>query len=208
MHGDADEGRSTEENEIAVYVIPLCFVIAILMGAAAGAFNGFLVAGLKIQPMVATLILLTAGRGIAMLITKGQNVTVYYEPFTYIGTTIPGSPCYHHLHCRPHGAVCGSDPEKDVCGTVRPGGGINANAARRTGLKVSSIIFMVYVFSGICAGIAGLMESSMIAAADPNNAGLNMEMDAILSVALGGTLLSGGKFYIGGSIIGASPSRR
>ena len=81
--------------------------------------------------------------------------------------------------------------------------GINANAARRTGLKVSSIIFMVYVFSGICAGIAGLMESSMIAAADPNNAGLNMEMDAILSVALGGTLLSGGKFYIGGSIIGA-----
>ena len=66
--------------------------------------------------------------------------------------------------------------------------GINANAARRTGLKVSSIIFMVYVFSGICAGIAGLMESSMIAAADPNNAGLNMEMDAILSVALGGTL--------------------
>ena len=69
--------------------------------------------------------------------------------------------------------------------------GINANAARRTGLKVSS------------AGIAGLMESSMIAAADPNNAGLNMEMDAILSVALGGTLLSGGKFYIGGSIIGA-----
>lgn len=77
--------------------------------------------------------------------------------------------------------------------------GINANAARRTGLKVSSIIFMVYVFSGICAGIAGLMESSMIAAADPNNAGLNMEMDAILSVALGGTLLSGGKFYIGGS---------
>ena len=56
---------------------------------------------------------------------------------------------------------------------------------------------------GVCAGIAGLMESSMIAAADPHNAGLNMEMDAILSVALGGTLLSGGKFYVGGSIIGA-----
>ena len=98
--------------------------------------------------------------------------------------------------------------KKDVCGTVRPGGGHQCQRARRTGLKVSSIIFMVYVFSGICAGIAGLMESSMIAAADPNNAGLNMEMDAILSVALGGTLLSGGKFYIGGSIIGASPSRR
>lgn len=55
-------------------------------------WNGFLVSKLKIQPMVATLILLTAGRGIAMLITRGQNVTVYYEPFTYIGTTIPGSP--------------------------------------------------------------------------------------------------------------------
>lgn len=72
-------------------LLPAC-LIAVLVCALCGVWNGFLVSKLKIQPMVATLILLTAGRGIAMLITKGQNVTVYYEPFTYIGTTIPGSP--------------------------------------------------------------------------------------------------------------------
>ena len=179
-------------------------VLALLAGALCGVWNGFLVSKLKIQPMVATLILLTAGRGIAMLITKGQNVTVYYEPFTYIGTTIPGSPLPTTIFIAALMVLfVVLIQKKTSVGLFVQAVGINANAARRTGLKVSSIIFMVYVFSGICAGIAGLMESSMIAAADPNNAGLNMEMDAILSVALGGTLLSGGKFYIGGSIIGA-----
>lgn len=65
------------------------------------------------------------------------------------------------------------------------------------------VLFLVYAFSGFCAGVTGLIESSLIKAADANNAGLNMEMDAILAVALGGTLLSGGKFYLGGSVIGA-----
>lgn len=73
-------------------LLPAC-LIAVLVCALCGVWNGFLVSKLKIQPMVATLILLTAGRGIAMLITKGQNVTVYYEPFTYIGTTFPAVPC-------------------------------------------------------------------------------------------------------------------
>ena len=184
-------------------LLPAC-LIAVLVCALCGVWNGFLVSKLKIQPMVATLILLTAGRGIAMLITKGQNVTVYYEPFTYIGTTIPGSPLPTTIFIAALMVLfVVLIQKKTSVGLFVQAVGINANAARRTGLKVSSIIFMVYVFSGICAGIAGLMESSMIAAADPNNAGLNMEMDAILSVALGGTLLSGGKFYIGGSIIGA-----
>ena len=161
-----------------------------LVCALCGVWNGFLVSKLKIQPMVATLILLTAGRGIAMLITKGQNVTVYYEPFTYIGTTIPGSPLPTTIFIAALMVLfVVLIQKKTSVGLFVQAVGINANAARRTGLKVSSIIFMVYVFSGICAGIAGLMESSMIAAADPNNAGLNMEMDAILSVALGGTLL-------------------
>ncbi len=184
-------------------LLPAC-LIAVLVCALCGVWNGFLVSKLKIQPMVATLILLTAGRGIAMLITRGQNVTVYYEPFTYIGTTIPGSPLPTTIFIAALMVLfVVLIQKKTSVGLFVQAVGINANAARRTGLKVSSIIFMVYVFSGICAGIAGLMESSMIAAADPNNAGLNMEMDAILSVALGGTLLSGGKFYIGGSIIGA-----
>jgi len=81
--------------------------------------------------------------------------------------------------------------------------GINPTAAKYAGINVTLVLFLVYAFSGFCAGVSGLIESSLIRAADANNAGLNMEMDAILAVALGGTLLSGGKFYIGGSVIGA-----
>ena len=179
-------------------------LIAVAVCAVCGVWNGFLVSKLNIQPMVATLILMTAGRGIAMLITKGQNVTVYYKPFTYIGNTIPGSPLPTTIYIAAvMVAFVVFIQKKTSVGLFVQSVGINAEASRRTGLKVTGIIFMMYIFSGICAGIAGLMESSMIAAADPNNAGLNMEMDAILAVALGGTLLSGGKFYISGSIIGA-----
>lgn len=182
----------------------LACVIAVIVCGICGVWNGFLVSKLKIQPMVATLILMTAGRGIAMLITKGQNITVYYKPFTYIGNTIPGSPLPTTIFIAAAMVVLVVLIQKKTSvGMFVQAVGINAEASHRTGLKVTSIIFMVYVFSGMCAGIAGLMESSMIAAADPNNAGLNMELDAILAVALGGTLLTGGKFYIGGSIIGA-----
>ena len=185
--------------------LPVACLVAVLVCAVCGVWNGFLVSKLKIQPMVATLILMTAGRGIAMLITEGQNITVYYKPFTYIGGSIPGSPLPTTIYIAAIMVLFVVFIQKKTSvGLFVQAVGINSNAARRTGLKVSAIIFMVYVFSGVCAGIAGLMESSMIAAADPNNAGLNMEMDAILSVALGGTLLSGGKFYVGGSIIGAT----
>ena len=184
-------------------LLPAC-LIAVAVCAVCGVWNGFLVSKLNIQPMVATLILMTAGRGIAMLITKGQNVTVYYKPFTYIGNTIPGSPLPTTIYiAAAMVALVVFIQKKTSVGLFVQSVGINAEASRRTGLKVTGIIFMMYIFSGVCAGIAGLMESSMIAAADPNNAGLNMEMDAILAVALGGTLLSGGKFYISGSIIGA-----
>ena len=137
-------------------LLPAC-LIAVLVCALCGVWNGFLVSKLKIQPMVATLILLTAGRGIAMLITKGQNVTVYYEPFTYIGTTIPGSPLPTTIFIAALMVLfVVLIQKKTSVGLFVQAVGINANAARRTGLKVSSIIFMVYVFSGICAGIAGL----------------------------------------------------
>jgi simple sugar transport system permease protein len=186
-----------------VPLILACFA-AIFVCALLGAWNGFLVSKLKIQPMIATLILLTAGRGIAMLITKGQNITVYYKPFAYIGNTIPGSILPSTIFIAlAMVLIVLFIMNKTSIGMFIQSVGINSKASYYTGIKVTTIVFMVYVFSGVCAGIAGIMESSMIAAADPNNAGVNMELDAILAVALGGTLLSGGKFYIGGSIIGA-----
>jgi simple sugar transport system permease protein len=81
--------------------------------------------------------------------------------------------------------------------------GINPVAARLAGLKTAALIFFVYVFCSACAGMAGLMISSNIKSADANNAGLLLELDAILAVTLGGTSLAGGKFSLAGSMIGA-----
>ena len=81
--------------------------------------------------------------------------------------------------------------------------GINERASRLVGLKSTKIIWLAYAFCGLCAGIAGLVASSRIYSADANNIGLNMELDAIAAVALGGNSLGGGKFSLLGSVIGA-----
>ena len=184
------------------------FIIAILAalcaGIISGIWNGTLVAKFKIQAMVATLILMTAGRGIAMLLTDGQIITVYYKPFSYIGGTIPGLmlPTAMLIALCMVLLVIFLD-KKTSLGLMIQSVGINQTASRYAGVKVTAVLFAVYIFSGFCAGTAGLIESSLIRAADANNAGLNMEMDAILAVTLGGTLMVGGRYYIGGTIIGA-----
>ena len=192
-------GDGVAENPMIVAMIA-----AVGVGALCGAWNGFLVSKIKIQPMVVTLILMVAGRGVAQLITEGQIITVYYEPFSYIGGNIPGniipSPIIIAIIMI---ALVLFILKKTSLGLFIQSVGINPTASRYAGINVTLIIFLVYAFSGFCAGVSGLIESSLIRAADANNAGLNMEMDAILAVALGGTLLSGGKFYLGGSIIGA-----
>lgn len=192
-------GDGVPENPMIVAMIA-----AILIGVVCGAWNGFLVSKIKIQPMVVTLILMVAGRGIAQLITGGQIITVYYPPFSYIGSNIPGNiiptPIIIAVIMV---ALVVFILKKTSLGLFIQSVGINPTASKYAGINVTLIIFLVYAFSGFCAGVSGLIESSLIRAADANNAGLNMEMDAILAVALGGTLLSGGKFYLGGSIIGA-----
>lgn len=191
-------------NGTAVNPFIVAIICAILAGVIAGSWNGLLVAKFKIQPVVATLILMTAGRGIAQLLTEGQIITVYYKPFSYIGGTIPGNilPTTIFIALAMVLLVAVINKKTSV-GLFIQAVGINPTASRFTGIKVNQVIFLVYAFSGFCAGVAGLIEGSLIRAADANNAGLNMEMDAILAVALGGTLLSGGKFNIGGSVIGA-----
>ena len=81
--------------------------------------------------------------------------------------------------------------------------GINGTASRLVGLNSTLIKFLTYVICGVLAGIAGIIASSRIYSADVNNIGLNLEMDAILAVALGGNVLGGGKFSLMGSVIGA-----
>jgi len=188
----------------AEYPMILAMLAAVLEGVLCGVWNGLLVAKFKIQPVVATLILMTAGRGIAQLITEGQIITVYYKPFAYIGSSIPGNILPTTIFIAIAMILLVTFIiKKTSIGLFVQSVGINSTASRFTGINVTFVIFLVYAFSGFCAGVSGLIESSLIRAADANNAGLNMEMDAILAVALGGTLLSGGKFNIGGSVIGA-----
>ena len=81
--------------------------------------------------------------------------------------------------------------------------GINGTASRLVGLNSTMIKFLTYLICGVLAGVAGFVASSRIYSADANNIGLNLEMDAILAVALGGNALGGGKFSLMGSVIGA-----
>ena len=136
--------------------------------------------------------------------TEGQIITVYYKPFAYISGVIPGMPLPTNIFIAlAMVLLVVIVMKKTSIGLFVQSVGINATAAKHVGINVTMVLFLVYAFSGFCAGVSGLIESSFIRAADANNAGLNMEMDAILAVALGGTLLSGGKFYLGGSVIGA-----
>jgi simple sugar transport system permease protein len=155
-----------------------------------------------VQPIIATLILLVAGRGVAQLITKGFILTELSTPYAVVGGysfTVPtgvfivvGFVAFTALLTR-----------RTALGLLIESVGGNAEASRLAGVRSRRIKIMVYVFCALCAGVAGLWNSSSLGGADANNAGLWIELDAILAVVIGGTPLTGGRFSIGGTVIGA-----
>jgi galactofuranose transport system permease protein len=197
------------------YTTPVAIAILACLGAGilCGTFNGFLVARLKIQPMVATLILFTAGRGIAQLISAreingklvpGQILYVRMESFKQIGGFLPNvvvpTPVFI---AAAFVLLVWIVLHKTALGMFIKTVGINPKAGRLVGINSTLVIFGCYLFCGLCASLTGLIASSRIYSSDANNIGLNMEMDAILAVALGGNSLGGGKFSLLGSVIGA-----
>jgi len=196
-------GGETSVSELQNPML-IAMLAALVVAGLCGAFNGFLVAKLHIQPMVATLILYTAGRGIAQLITKGQITYVRVESYQVLGGYIPGIPIPTPIFVAIAAIVVIALLFKfTTLGLYIESVGINSNASRLVGLNSTKIKFIAYIICGLLAGAAGLVSSSRIYSADANNIGLNLEMDAILAVALGGNLLSGGKFSLAGSVIGA-----
>lgn len=194
------------QTSVTSYQNPLFLAVLVGLFAAVlcGAFNGFLVSKLKIQPMVATLILYTAGRGIAQLITNGQITYIRAEGFKMAGGFIPGVPIPTPIFIAIGMVIVVALIMKFTSlGLYIESVGINANASRLVGLNSTRIKWITYVICGLLAGVAGLVASSRIYSADANNIGLMIEMDAILAVALGGNRLGGGKFSIVGSVIGA-----
>ena len=189
------------ERAATVYASPLIlgFIAAIIVGILIGCFNGFLVAKLNIQPMVATLIMFTAGRGIAQLITDGQITYVRVDSYRTLGASIPGIPVpTPFIVAVIVVAATALLLKKTALGMYIQSVGINKKSSSLMG-----IIFLTYAYCGFCSGLSGLIASSRIYSADANNIGLNMELDAILAVAIGGNSLGGGKFSIAGSVIGA-----
>jgi len=189
-------------QDVTATPLPIVIVAALTVSLLCGLWNGLLVSRGKIQPMVATLVLMVAGRGIAQLITNGQIITVYYTPYFFIGNGYLVVPFTLFLVAIVF-VVAWLLTRKTAIGLFIESVGTNARSSFYSGVSEKNIKLLAYVFCALCAGIAGLIISSNVKSADANNAGLGLELDAILSVVIGGTLMSGGRFSLMASIIGA-----
>ncbi|GII25987.1 ABC transporter permease [Planosporangium mesophilum] len=192
--------RQPDQNAVtaALTAVALALVVSLLLGA----WNGLLVARAGVQPIIATLVLMVAGRGIAQLITGGFIITVQSRPYQTIGGYLFTLPTGVFIAVA---AVVGTlaVTRRTALGLLVESVGGNAEASRLAGVRAQRITILVYVFCALCAGVAGLMNSSNLANADANNAGLWIELDAILAVVIGGTPLTGGRFSLGGTVLGA-----
>lgn len=187
----------------ADYSLPAILLAAIAVGALCGLWNGLLVAVLDIQPIIATLILMVTGRGIAQLITEGQIVTFTHEGLIAVaGSSALGLPM-PVLIAAGLGLIAVALVRLTALGLLIEAIGVNRTASTYAGVDSRSVLIATYAISGICAAVAGVIAASDIRGADANNAGLWLELDAILAVVVGGTSLFGGRFSILLSLVGA-----
>jgi ribose/xylose/arabinose/galactoside ABC-type transport system permease subunit len=183
--------------------VAVAMVAAILVATLCGLFNGWLVAQFRIQPIVATLVLFIAGRGIAQALTN-SNLQVFKVPeFQWIGLGRPLGIPVQVIFMVVMVVVAAWVLRRTRFGRSILATGGNERAAELAGVAVRRTKLAVYAISGFCAGIAGLVIIAINSASDANLVGLGMELDAIAAVAVGGTLLSGGRATIIGTLIGA-----
>jgi simple sugar transport system permease protein len=183
--------------------LPVVLAAALGAGLVCGLWNGFLVSVLSIQPIVATLILMVAGRGIAQLITEGRIVTFTSPELVWFGNgTVLGLPApvviAVGMLILTAAVVRGS-----ALGLLIEATGGNERASELAGVGTRAMILAVYVWCSVCAALAGVIAAADIMGADANNAGLWLELDAILAVVIGGTSLFGGRFSLVLAVLGA-----
>lgn len=188
---------------VAGYPLGAVLAAALLVGLGCGLLNGVLVAFLDLQPIVATLILMVAGRGIAQLITEGFIVTFNEPGLIFFGTgaflALPMPIVISAVLALSAVLLV----RRTALGLFIESVGVNRSASTYAGLNSRLVLLFVYGFSGFCAALAGLIAAADIRGADANNAGLWLELDAILAVVIGGTSLLGGRFSILMSVLGA-----
>ena len=180
------------------------FLAACAVAMLFGAFNGVLVAVFNIQPMVATLILYTAGRSIAAWINNNELPIITEPTFTYFGGFIPGipipTPFFLAVLCI---IITMLVLKFTTLGLYTQAVGINSSSSRLNGLNPTFIKWLSFVLLGLCVAVVGLIKTSRLSTINYSVIAKDIEMDAILAVALGGNVLSGGKFNIMASIVGA-----
>lgn len=197
-------GTNGSTDAVSAGMLVLAVLAACVVSMLFGAFNGVLVAKFKIQPMVATLILYTAGRSIAAWINNNTLPVVNDPFFGYFGNFIPGvpipTPVFIAVICM---IIIALAMKFTTLGLYTQSVGINSHSARLNGLNPAFIKFLTYVIQGLCVAAAGFIKVSRISTINYSVIAKDIEMDAILAVALGGNALSGGKFNMGASILGA-----
>ena len=191
--------------EVVTTPFIVAFIVGVLVAMLCGAFNGVMVAVFKVQPMVATLILYTAGRSIAAWINNNALPIIPTDSgFGIFGGFIPGipipTPVFIAAACI---VVIFLVLKFTSLGLYVQSVGINERAARLNGLNPTFIKWLTFVILGVCVAVAALIKVSRISTINYQTIAADIEMDAILAVALGGNALSGGKFNMGSSILGA-----
>jgi len=189
-------------------VFEVALIVAVV-GILIGAINGLLITKLNVAPFIATLGTLYVARGMALLYSDGQtlpNLTGREElgnqGFSYLGSgTILGLPVSVWILIVVALGAAYFARFVPLGRHIFAVGG-NERAARMSGIRVNRVKMFVYMFSGFCAAIVGLIISSELMASHPAT-GTNLELNAIAAAVLGGTSMSGGRGTIGGTIIGA-----
>lgn len=185
--------------------MPLVFVVLItmLVGIALGVWNGLLVSKLNMPPVVATLVLMVAARGLTQIITQERSLTTGHTPFREIANGITLAIPNQFWIGVGIFLLVWFFTRRTALGLFIESVGANKSASTYAGIRSDTVIITVYAISALCASIVGILSASSVLVVEPMTTGLDMELSAIVAVVLGGTRMTGGKFNLGGSCIGA-----
>lgn len=183
--------------------VTLAFVVPVLVAGLFGLFNGWFITRFRVQPIVGTLILFIAGRGIGQVLTNGNLQVFKNAGFQYVGLGRPLGVPFQVILMVALVAAAAWTVRRTLFGRWILAVGGNEAASRLSGIPVTAVRRGVYVISGLCAGLAGLVVVAINSSSDANLVGFGMELDAIAAVAVGGTPLTGGQATVWGTLVGA-----
>ena len=193
------QGLPVVDPQPALWII---ITVPLIISMLLGVINGLLVAVIRVQPIIATLIMMYSARGLAVLMVQGQTPTYHEVPFTKLGTGyFLGLPIPVWIAAFLF-ILALIVTKRTAIGIFVEAIGENRKASRYVGMRTTLMTLAMYIFCSLCAGLAGLIHVAGESSTSPYNTGLLIELDAIAAVIIGGTMW-GGRFTIGGSIIGA-----